>query len=598
MYKKNLTFLLLLLSLIPFSFAQEQPSETIKTDPTTQLSLTAGITPDSNFYFVEDKILSQFRGDLENREKKIAEMREMVKEGKIDEAKISLSRYRNYADNVEKNVEPQDKEEAQRSSAAIKNTLKEIEDDVPQEDQNEFINDINEQEDDIATAAELASKIKELCETLSKLDPEQYALTCKTKEDAPKWQKELDIELTKEQETEAEAFFTIMSDCFKNPQNCACDKITVKAFAEECKIVAPLASKCEQGDESACTQMDSRKDPRELLPIHLQHVFDKLENSYSEAEFENHFPSECREKGATTKEACMKIMFEENAPEECIQALNAGKIDLKNERAARMQCEEIMFLENAPEECVQAGIKDHKECGKYMFKQNAPEECIQAGLTGERGSDNKKCEQIMKGKRGQEGSQNSQGFGKNCMEINDKEEKLKCFEDMFTNNRPRERQEFDDDEFNQGRDNEEFRKNMRMPPPCEEAGATSPQECRKIMDQEGRDREQQFRENRREDEQFKSPCSSPEECQQFNREGRREEFHPPTPDQSPSGDNQLREEPSQEFNRPPSTQESPSSGSSPEPSHEEQAPAESAPSVTGSVVFDVKGNGFLSYYFR
>src|SRR3989344_1111650 len=46
-----------------------------------QLNEGAGITPDSAFYFVEDGILSKFRGALENREKKIAEVREMIKEG-------------------------------------------------------------------------------------------------------------------------------------------------------------------------------------------------------------------------------------------------------------------------------------------------------------------------------------------------------------------------------------------------------------------------------------------------------------------------------------------------------------------------------------
>src|SRR3989344_2318221 len=63
-----------------------------------ELEANAGITPDSAFYFVEDAILSRFRDDLSNREKKIAEIRAMIQEGNIDAARESLDRYERYVD--------------------------------------------------------------------------------------------------------------------------------------------------------------------------------------------------------------------------------------------------------------------------------------------------------------------------------------------------------------------------------------------------------------------------------------------------------------------------------------------------------------------
>jgi len=59
------------------------------------------------------------------------------------------------------------------------------------------------QEKDIATAAAIASKIKELCVALSELDPREYSRVCRTQDDsqAPEWHREL------AQIIEAKAFF-------------------------------------------------------------------------------------------------------------------------------------------------------------------------------------------------------------------------------------------------------------------------------------------------------------------------------------------------------------------------------------------------------
>ena len=43
-----------------------------------ELQQEAGITPDSWLYFVEDAVLSKFRDEIENREKKVAEVKQMI----------------------------------------------------------------------------------------------------------------------------------------------------------------------------------------------------------------------------------------------------------------------------------------------------------------------------------------------------------------------------------------------------------------------------------------------------------------------------------------------------------------------------------------
>src|SRR3989338_6678179 len=127
-----------------------------------QLERGAGITPDSAFYFVEE-VLSNFRDDSENREKKIAEIKAMVNEGNIEDARKSLERYNRYADELEKESDPEKRDEARRSAVAIKNVLREIESEIPEEDREEFVNSVIEKEKKIVTAVEIAGKIKSLC---------------------------------------------------------------------------------------------------------------------------------------------------------------------------------------------------------------------------------------------------------------------------------------------------------------------------------------------------------------------------------------------------------------------------------------------------
>jgi len=136
-----------------------------------------------------------------------------------------------------------------------------------------------------------------------------------------------------------------------------------------------------------------------------------------------------------------KIMFKENAPEECVKA---GVKDPK-------ECGKIMFRLNAPEECVEAGAKDPKECGKIMFRLNAPQECLDAGITGENRNDPKDCEKIMNKMRESEFSDGQRGGfgppGAGCSQVQNSEDRLKCYDSAvsgFSDFEQRHTEDFED----------------------------------------------------------------------------------------------------------------------------------------------------------
>lgn len=446
----------------------------------SELESDAGITPDSNFYFV-DEFFDKFSDEIKVREEKIAEIRAMIKAGNIEAAKISLESYKEYADALEKESDPDKKDEAQRSAAAIRNTIRELENDIPEDERGDFVDDVINREERISIAVEIASKVKELCEQLSKIDPLEFSRVCKSDKDSPEWQKKFHRDLTEEQKKEVQAFGKIMSECFRTQgEQCRCEDISIKPFANRCSIVAPLALKCDEGDESACESMDDATEGMEdLLPDYLQDVMADIERRYGGDQFESHMPEECREVGAKTAKECMKVMFRLNAPEECIKALDEGRIDLSNEREARKACEEIMFKENAPEECIEVGLKDPKECGKLMFRQNAPQECLDAGLTGDNRGDEKKCREIMESQRKEGGPRGGPGgFNPDCRRIENADERLKCYDSALEGSRSEER--------NHG----------GWPQQCEEAKALTRESCEVVMREFGEKQRQNFNQDR------------------------------------------------------------------------------------------------------
>lgn len=367
-----------------------------------QLSGKAGLTPDSSFYFLESMVENILVGDdpkaaLAYKEEKILELQEMVDSDNSQGAQVALERVKKYNEIIKKEVSPDIEKEVRESSKAVKVILDSFEGEIEGrewEDVQSQIDDNLKLEDKIALAAKVSSQIKDLCEALSGLDPLQYSQVCKTDDDAPEWKRELDRDLTLEQEKEAKEFFEIMSVCFENPAECRCDDISIIPFAKQCSIISPLAAECEAGNENACEEMENVGDIIDLLPDYLQDVMEDVEDRYGDAKHDLHLPSECAERGATSKEACMKVMFELNAPPECLEALEDGRIDPKNERDAKNACEEIMFDLEAPQECKDAGLRDHRECERMMFKLDSPQECIDAGLTGSGRDDRRKCDAI------------------------------------------------------------------------------------------------------------------------------------------------------------------------------------------------------------
>ena len=363
----------------------------------------AGITPDSPFYFI-DELFDNFGDEIGNREERVAEIKSMIEAGDYEAAHKALIKYKEYAKKLEEESDPDKREESRRSAAAIKNALDEIKDDIPEERKDDFYDDIIEKEKELLTAVDISSKIKELCVQLADLDPIQYAKTCKSGDDAPKWKKDLDKDLTEEQREEAKNFGNIMSQCFETSgRNCACEDISFYDFSLACSKIAPLAVECDEGSETACREMDEIEMPR--LPDHLEDVLEDIEDKYSEDKYDMHMPSECIEAGVTNPRECGRIMIKENAPVECRQALLAA--DVQNEREGRKICDKIMFKLHAPKECIDEGITDPEECKDMMDNYRGPE--------------------------GPRGPNDMGPPGQNCMGIQDKMERLDCFEGAVGN---------------------------------------------------------------------------------------------------------------------------------------------------------------------
>ncbi|PIN92653.1 hypothetical protein COU61_01435 [Candidatus Pacearchaeota archaeon CG10_big_fil_rev_8_21_14_0_10_35_13] len=505
-FTKTLLSLVVISMLILGVGAQETTGSQIQEDNSVQLEVKAGITPDSPFYFLDDL----FGG---SREEKIAEIKQMIEEGNIEAARKALVRYKEYADRLEKEVNPEGREEARRSATAIRNALREVETQIPDGDREEFFNEIIDKEEKIVTSAEIAEKINELCKQLDEMGAyEEYSRLCKTDDDenAPGWKKNLDKKLTTQQEENVKTFANVMKSCFETSgQDCPCEKIPHEEFAIACAKAAPLAVKCDkEGNEQACEELDNLEMPE--LPDYLEKVWLEIQGGMKEAQFDMHMPKECVEAGAKDPKDCQKIMITTNAPEECREALlNAN---LKNEYEGRKICDKIMFEKNAPEECKQAGINNFEECGTYMFEQNAPRECIEAGITGKNRNDDKKCREIMENMN-QQGIQNMgpeeraicesheirdprdckdflikdgrmkeeykpemEGFAGGCGQISDPMKRLECYDNAGKGI---------------GQKHDEFQGRMDIPIECKSVGALSKEACEKHMRDAGQRNDQE-----------------------------------------------------------------------------------------------------------
>ncbi len=418
----------------------------------TEFNVDPGMTPDSPLYFIDNLIEKVSVGSnperaMNYKEEKIAEAKAMVDKGKPEEAQKVLNKAIEYNNIVEKEVSPNIRDKVQESAEKVQyaiNNMKENTKGEQWKEVNENFDKNLEKEKNVATAAELAAKIQELCETLSRLDPLQYADSCKSKDSSPKWIKEQDKELTEEQKTKANIFFDKLSQCFESAENCDCKGMGVQSFEDFCNEKSSLALKCEQGDDSSCKEMQSGSDPTELLPSYLIPVFKKIESKYSKSQFDKFTPQECIDANVKTPEECNAIMFKLNAPQECIDAGLTGESSDDG-----IECKSIMFEKNTPQECIDAGITSEdndapRKCAKIMFSIRAPQECIDAGLTGESNSDEKKCKQLMSSQEtySKEIKAYAPKFSKDCNSIQDTAEKVKCYEEFYNNAQVQTRDDF------------------------------------------------------------------------------------------------------------------------------------------------------------
>jgi len=410
---------------------------------------SGGLAPDSAFYFV-DEFFDGFSGDLENREEKVAEIEEMIYEDKFKEAKEALDQYYVYAENLENEVDPDDLWEAKKSSMTIEKTLYELENEIPEEYKDDFVKEIVIKEGNIRTAAEISSKIKELCIELAELDPVQYSRTCKSDGDAPKWKKDLDKDLTEDQRKEAKDFGKIMSECFETSgRECRCEDISFYDFSLACSKVAPLAVECDDGDESACGMMDEIDMPE--LPDFLEDIFEDIEDKYGEDKYGMHMPPECVEAGVTSPRECGRIMVKENAPIECRAALLEA--DVQDEREGRKICDKIMFKKHAPRECIEEGITDFEDCEDFMGDFRGP------GGFGPPGQD--------------------------CMVMENPDDRLKCFEGAMGNM---------DDHYGIGDKFEDVQGEITWQ--CKENRIHWPPDCERFMREELPMQERQYEEEK------------------------------------------------------------------------------------------------------
>jgi hypothetical protein len=426
-----------------------ETSEEVKTEEKPEFNVEAGMTPDNPLYFVKDAYQRMAVGDnperaFDYREQKIAEAQIMVEEGKTEEAGKVLDRALQYGDIVEKEISPELKGEIEERSQAVQYVMEDLKGKVENKDVKEKFDENLQKEKKIETAAELVSKISELCDALANLDLLQYADTCKSKGDSPKWQKEKDKELTKEQEEQSKVFIEKLSQCFENPKECNCKGMGIQKFEEFCLEKSKSAIKCQEGDDNACKELENGADPTELLPDYLISSFKKLESRYMKAEMGMSMPEECVKANVKSPEECNKIMFKLNSPKECIDAGLTGKSMQDEEK-----CKALMFEKNAPKECIDAGISigdadASRKCAELMFKQRAPSACIDSGITGERRDDEKRCRELMLGSEGEfgnkpvsEGGDQKYGykpkFNRDCKAITDSTEKMKCFEEFYNN---------------------------------------------------------------------------------------------------------------------------------------------------------------------
>ncbi len=473
--------------------------------PESTLGVDAGTLPGEILYPI-DSFFDGLGKETVVLAEKFAEIKQLLNEGKKEEAKIALENFKHYVEKVQENVSPENRDEIREIIASINRELFSLRG----QGHDEFVSEIASRARETLSAIELVNVIEGACERLSELAvsdslaQSQFENLCIPSTISSEWHKNYYKKLTKSQQEEVKLFVKEVKNCFMNPSECDCSaKTDNREFENKCKLISDYELKCRAGDKEACLiSQEIGRDIFETLASapQLQSTVRAIEKNFEEIEgviFENHMSQECKEAGITGREKnarkeCNLINLKSDSssgfPNECRDAL-IGEVENgeTNERALRETCEKIMFETNTPLECLKAGIDDFKECGKFMFKKSAPKQCLDAGLIGSSPRDSIKCERIMNSLENNPRRENSE-TNFNCRTIEDSEKRLACFDGIVSS--------YENDFSNN--------ENERWPYQCERADARDEKSCEEAM----RKWSQKQREDQEFDYQIQQPSNS------------------------------------------------------------------------------------------
>ncbi len=348
---------------------EESVAEEEITEEEIVLDVDAGLTPDSLFYFVDE--LLENPGDnpekaLEYKEEKMAEALVMAKEEKVEETREALESASSYGEIVEKEVTPDMEAKIKQKTKDMKGALTKISRDLPELEVDKYV----QQEERIRLAVEVSSKIKQLCQTLSELDPTQYEKICRTGDDAPRWQRELHQQLTDEQKEHAQVFASKIRQCFETGgRECDCQGMGVQSFEERCEWSSSQAIACSEGDEQACRSLQDKEQFFETLPEYLQPVMEELMAGFEEE------------------------IGEKQGPPPGMEGIEGPSFDDRNFMEKCLQ-------ESSQEECIQKIKKMKEQEVRLPYYKGPPERIVE--------------------------------FGRDCHALSDMTEKARCFEEFYT----------------------------------------------------------------------------------------------------------------------------------------------------------------------
>lgn len=446
--KKGVVVLLILGLLSAFIFAEEN-------------SVDAGILPDSPFYFFDTFIEKVSLGNdperaLEFRQEKIAEVKALAEKKNAEDMKKALERASEYGKVLEKEVTPAMETEVKEVAEIQQKILQDISADIP-EIEEEVVMAL-EQDKRIALAAQLSSTIKQLCEKLSTLDPKEYQKVCKTSNEEPRWQRDLDQKLTEEQKEHARLFAAKLKECYETQgENCDCKGMNIQSFEDLCIRESTRAFNCKKGDEVSCQMtMEQDYDLRDYVPKYLYPALEELKKDFEkhqEKQFQRFekkeimLPPACVTQGITSPEECGKLMRKDSGQFEgkhremfmqrCLEYTSKEKCEQYFEQEKRGE----LFYENnvdfmaAP--CREAGITSLEECQKYMSKEFGKKDDF-----GSMPDFAGKPERIEE-------------FGRDCHALQNTEEKIRCFEEFYSEARGRSGDDFSKDDRMRDQENKE-----------------------------------------------------------------------------------------------------------------------------------------------